>query len=73
MVTSLLYADVISFFVTSQCQKIRAIYENSSYWQRKSAYLLNELRNFYEILRKDVTYNNIKSHKKPGIHPLSRV
>ena len=29
------------------------------------------MRNFNEIFRKDVTYDNIKSHKKPGLHPLS--
>ena len=28
--------------------------------------------NFNETFRKDVTYDNIKSHKKPGIQPLSR-
>ena len=28
--------------------------------------------NLNEILRKDVTYDNIKSHKKSGTHPLSR-
>ena len=27
------------------------------------------MRNFNEILRKDVTYDNIKSHKKPGFQP----
>ena len=31
---------------------------------------MNELRNFNEIFRKDVTYDNIKSHKKAGLHPL---
>ena len=30
------------------------------------------LRNFNEIFRKDVTYDNIKSHKKARLHPLSR-
>ena len=25
-----------------------------------------------EIFRKDVTYDNIKSHKKPGFQPLLR-
>ena len=25
-----------------------------------------------KFLRKVVTYNNIKSHKKPGLHPLCR-
>ena len=28
--------------------------------------LLNYLRNFNEIFRKDVTHDNIKSHKKQG-------
>ena len=40
--------------------------------QRNSSYLLNNLRNFNEIFRKDVTYDNIKSHKNPGFHPLFR-
>ena len=39
---------------------------------RNSSYLLNGLRNFNENLRKDVTYDNIKSRKKPGFHPLFR-
>ena len=30
------------------------------------------MSNFNEILRKDVTYDNIKIHKKAGLHPLSR-
>ena len=34
--------------------------------------LLNDLSNFNEIFRKDVTHDNIKSHKKPGLYPLSR-
>ena len=33
---------------------------------------LNDLSNFNEISRKDVAYDNIKSHKKPGIYPISR-
>ena len=31
---------------------------------RKPSYLLNDLRNFNEIFRKDVTYDDIQSHKK---------
>ena len=31
--------------------------------RRKSPYLLNEFRNFNEIFRKDVAYDNIKSLK----------
>ena len=30
------------------------------------------MRNFNEIFRKDVPYDNFKSHKKPGFHPLFR-
>ena len=30
------------------------------------------MRNFNEIFRKDMTYDNIKSHKKPGFNPLCR-
>ena len=37
---------------------------------RNFLYPLNNLRNFNEIFRKDVTYDNVKSHKKPGFHPL---
>ena len=33
---------------------------------------MNDLRNFNEIFRKDVTYDNIKSHKKSWFHPLCR-
>ena len=29
------------------------------------------MRNFNEIFRKDVTYDNIKSPKKAGLHPIS--
>ena len=34
--------------------------------------LLNDLKNFNEIFRKDVTYDNIKNHKKPGFYSLFR-
>ena len=34
----------------------------------KSIYLPNDLRNFNEIFRKDGAYDNIKSHKKTGLH-----
>ena len=37
--------------------------ENSSYLRRKFSYILNDLRNFKEIFRKDVTYDDIKSLK----------
>ena len=35
--------------------------------------LLNNLKNFNEIFWKDVTYGNIESPKKPGLHPLSTI
>ena len=30
------------------------------------------MKNFNEAFRKDVIYDNIKSHKKPRLYPLSR-
>ena len=30
------------------------------------------MRNFNEVFRKNVVYDNIKSHKKTGFHPLTR-
>ena len=46
----------------------------SWYLQRISSYLLNDLRKFNEIFRKDVSLNsnNFKSHKKPCFQPLYR-
>ena len=35
---------------------------------RNSSYLLNDLGNFNEIFRNDVTYDDIKSHRKLGFH-----
>ena len=32
----------------------------------------NDLSNFNEIFSKDATYDNIKSHKKPGLYSLCR-
>ena len=37
-----------------------------------SSYFLKDLRNFNEIFRKDLTYDNIKSHKKLAFNPLFR-
>ena len=45
--------------------------ENNSYWQKSSLNLQNDLRNFTENFRKDVTYDNIKSHKKSQRFTLS--
>ena len=52
------------FFLTRRYQKIQKIYENKWYWPKKYSYLLKVSRNFNEIFREDVTYNNIKSEKK---------
>ena len=30
------------------------------------------MSNFNEVFRKNVSYNNIKSHKKAGLYPLSQ-
>ena len=59
------------FFATRKCQKIRKTDKNSWYWRRKSSYLLNKLRNFNDIFRKDVTYDNVKSYKKQRLHAFS--
>ena len=46
--------------------------EEMSKKSQKSMKIVNfDLRNFNEIFRKNVAYNNIKSHKKPGFHSLS--
>ena len=58
----LLYTYAISFFEIRKFKKIRKVNENS-----ESSYLLSVLGNFNELLRKDVTYDNIKSHKKQGV------
>ena len=52
--------------------KLMKIDENRKYWQRNSSKLLNDLKNFNEVFRKDVTYDNTKIHKKPAFHPLFR-
>ena len=38
----------------------------------ESPYILNDMRNFNEVFRKDVTYDNIKIHKKTGVQLLFR-
>ena len=40
--------------------------------QRNFSNLLNELRNLNEIFMKNMTYDNIESHKKPAFHSLFR-
>ena len=55
-----------------EVSKNQNIDENNYHWRRKSSYLQNDLRNFIDVFRKDVNYDNIKSYKKPGLHRLSR-
>ena len=70
MLTSSVKCDVISIFVTRKCQKIQIVDENSWQWRGKSWYLLNDLKNFNEIFRKDVTYDNVKMSQKSGGSPF---
>ena len=48
--------------------------KNPENWQKivnSEAENLQIFSNFHELFRKDVTYDNIKNHKKPGLYPLS--
>ena len=58
--------------IIKKSEKLMKTDENSQHWQRNSSFLLNDLRNFNEIFRKDMPYDNIKSRKKPESHPLFR-
>ena len=40
--------------------------------EQAKPYFLKKLNNFNEIFAKYVIYDNIKSHKKTGFHPLFR-
>ena len=51
----LLHSDSISVSVTSKYKKILKIAKNEKNWKRKTSYLLNDLMNFNEIFRKNVT------------------
>ena len=51
--------------------KIEKLIKIGNIEEENSLYLLNELSNFNEILSEDVTYDNIKSPKKTGIHDFS--
>ena len=37
-----------------------------------NVFLLKVMRNFSDVFGENVAYDNIKSHKKTGFHPLSR-
>ena len=45
---------------------VRHLQYNGFNFFHQSSYHLNDLSNFNKIFRKDVTYDNIKSHKKQG-------
>ena len=51
--------------------KIEKLIKIGNIEEENSLYLLNELSNFNEIFSEDVTYDNIKSPKKTGIHDFS--
>ena len=40
--------------------------------REKSSYLLNDLRNFNKIFRKNVAYDNIKNQRKSRVHSFFR-
>ena len=42
--------------------------KDNRYWRRKSSYLPNNLRDFNDIFRKNVSYDKIKSKKKQGFN-----
>ena len=65
---SLVFVQQVNVIKSKNSMKI----DEMAIIDRNSSYLLNGLRNFNENLRKDVTYDNIKSRKKPGFHPLFR-
>ena len=40
--------------------------------EKKSSYLLDDLRHVVEIFRKNMNHDIIKSHKNSGFHPFPR-
>ena len=52
-------------FARRECQKIQKLI--------KSSHLPNDVKNFNEIFIKNVSYDNIKSHKNSRFYPLSRI
>ena len=68
----LLYTNLISSFAARKCQKIQNVDKKCYYWWRKLSYLLNDMMNFNEMFRKNVTYGIIKSNKKSRLCPLPR-
>ena len=60
----MLYVDAISFFVTKSVETIRKLIKIANVLRRKPSYLLNDLRNFNKIFRKNVTSESDKSDLK---------
>ena len=56
----MLYAEFLSFFAARKSEKLMKTVNI----EKENLHI--EFRNFNEILRKDITCNNIKSHKKQG-------
>ena len=56
----MLYAEFLSFFAARKSEKLMKIVNI----EKENLHI--EFRNFNKILRKDITCNNIKSHKKQG-------
>ena len=67
----MLCAGLISFFVTRKCQKIGKLMKMVNI-NGEPSYFLNDSRNFNYIFGKYWLINNIKSHKKTRLQPLSR-
>ena len=67
LTSSLLQADAISFFVTRKYKK-----NPRNWWKYEKRTCSERPEEFQWNFRKDVTYKNIKSHKKARFHPLFR-
>ena len=63
---------VVLFFVLNQKNMFWCTFDYAGGWVIRLEVHLNNLRNLNEIFRKDVTYDNIKCHKKLEFHPLCR-
>ena len=63
---------MLTFLVaTKKCPKIHKSNENSQFWRGKSSYLPKGKRNYNEIFRKHVAYDNVENHRKSGFLSLS--
>ena len=68
----LLYAYVLSFFATRKCQKNQNIDQNS-YTNEENLHVFQTSRGIsMTFLGKMYSYDDIKSHKKSVLYPVSR-